>query len=182
MLVRAECQHGRRRLALQRRKHRQVLHVAAKQVDHAQRGLARTAVGLYEKRQAFDAADVPQQRIEAGDIALADGAFAGIPVGDDRLAEESDSLSSTGWVRSISIGGLVAAGRITANSDTDYRYRLVRQFGYRSILNCREWLDISTMLISPKQHGPGYSPGPYANMRSSRRENSLLANTCGFAA
>ena len=92
MLVRAEREHGRRRLALERRKHRQVLHVAAQQVDHAQRGLARAAVGLDEKRQPLDAADVAQQCIKAGDVALADGAFAGDPVGDDGFAERAGKL------------------------------------------------------------------------------------------
>lgn len=63
-----------------------------------------------------------------------------------------DSLSRTGWVRSISIGGLAGLGRSTGNSeidaatDTDW----LGNSGYRSKLNCLEWLDISTMFIKPK--------------------------------
>jgi len=88
----AKSEHGGRRLAFERCKYRQVLYIPAQQIDHAQRRLARTAVGLDEERQAFDLADVAQQGIQAGDIALANGAFGGVPVGDDRLAKRAGKL------------------------------------------------------------------------------------------
>ena len=150
--VRAQGQHGCGRLALERRKYRQVLHIAAQQVDHAQRCLARAAVGLDEQRQPLDAAEFAQQRVEAGDVVLADGAFAGIPVGDDGLAERAGQLVEhrLGPLDQHRRLGRARAKHRKFGDRCSYRYRLVRQFGYRSILNCLEWLDISTMFIRPK--------------------------------
>ncbi len=61
----AKRKHGCRRLALQRRKHGQMLHILAQEIDHAQRSLSRAAVRLHKERQAVDLAEFAQQGIEA---------------------------------------------------------------------------------------------------------------------
>jgi hypothetical protein len=128
--VSAQGQHGRGGLAFERCKYRQMLHIAAQQVDHSQRGLAGAAVGLYKQRQALKIAQVAHQGIEAGNVVLADGTFVGIPVGDNRLAEHAGQLFEH-WLGPLDQHRRL--GRTRANywklgNRCSYRYRLVRQF------------------------------------------------------
>jgi hypothetical protein len=79
----------------------------------------RAAVGLEEETQPVELAGVAQQGVEADDIVLTDGAFGGIPVGEDRLAQRCRaSRSITGCVRSISTGGLEATGRFDSGAES----------------------------------------------------------------
>ncbi len=162
----AQRQHSRGRLALERRKHREVLHVAAKQVDHAQRGLSRAAVRLDEQREALKVPQVAQQSVQTRNIVLADGTFVGIPVGDDGLAERARKLVEHRLGPLDQHRRLCRAGaeHWKFGYRCSYRYRLVRQLRVPHRLNCLECLDLSMMSIRLKQRsseplGPSMKSG-----------------------
>lgn len=62
--------------------------IAAQQVDHAQCGVARAAIGLDKEREPVKLAGLAQQSIEADNVIRADAALGRVPVADDGFAEQ----------------------------------------------------------------------------------------------